>query len=161
MINWSKGQIQGVILNRLVKHVDNRGYLTELFRADELPEAIKPVMSYLSYTEPGIVRGPHEHVAQTDIFAFAGPGNFLIKLWDNRPGSTTYSLFMEFYGGQDNPITLLVPPGVVHGYKNISRLERGLVINYPDKLFMGWGKQAPVDEIRHENQPDSPFHLEG
>lgn len=161
MITWEKGQIEGVIIKKLVKYVDERGFLTETFRIDELPERVKPVMSYVSYTEPGVSRGPHEHKYQTDIFSFIGPGNFLIKLWDNRKDSTTYGKFMEFYGGLDNPLIVIVPPGVVHGYKNISRLERGMVINYPDKLFMGWGKKEPVDEIRHENEIDSPFKMEG
>lgn len=160
MTNWNKGQIEGVIIKKLVKHVDQRGFLTETFRLDELPENLKPVMSYVSYTEPGISRGPHEHKHQTDIFSFIGPGNFLIKLWDNRKDSKTYGCFMEFYGGQDNPITVIVPPGVVHGYKNISKLERGMVLNYPDRLFMGWRKKEEVDEIRYEGKTDSPFKME-
>jgi len=117
-------------------------------------------MSYVSYTEPGISRGPHEHKHQTDIFSFIGPGNFLIRLWDDRRSNKTYGNYMEFYGGQDNPITVVIPPGVVHGYKNISKLERGMVINYPDQLFMGWGKNEPVDEIRYEGKIDSPFKME-
>ncbi|HBT20546.1 MAG TPA: dTDP-4-dehydrorhamnose 3,5-epimerase [Peptococcaceae bacterium] len=159
-MEWTKGSIDGVIIKKLTKHVDKRGFLTETFRIDELPESLKPVMSYVSYTEPGVSRGPHEHKYQTDIFSFIGPGNFLIKLWDNRKDSKTYGNYMQFYAGQDNPVTVVIPPGVVHGYKNISKLERGMVINYPDKLYMGWGKKEPVDEIRHEDTPDSPFKME-
>ncbi len=161
MTTWAKGQIEGVIIKTLTKYVDQRGFLTETFRLDELPENIKPVMSYVSYTEPGISRGPHEHEFQTDVFSFIGPGNFLIRLWDNRESSGTYGNFMELYAGQDNPATILVPPGVVHGYKNISRVDRGMVLNYPDQLFMGWAKKEPVDEIRHESDAGSPFKMEG
>jgi len=159
-MEWTKGEIEGVIIKKLVKHLDKRGFLTETFRIDELPENLKPVMSYVSYTEPGISRGPHEHKYQTDIFSFIGPGNFLVRLWDNRKSSKTYGNYMEFYVGKDNPATIIVPPGVVHGYKNISNLEQGMVINYPDRLYMGWGKKEPVDEIRHEDTPDSPFKME-
>ena len=67
---------------------------------------------------------------------------------------------MKIFGGEDNPITVIVPPGVVHGYKNISKLERGMVLNFPDKLFMGWDKKEAIDEIRHEDEQDSPFSLE-
>lgn len=159
-MKWEKGQIIGVEIKKLVKHVDSRGCLCETFRLDELPNELKPAMSYVSYTEPGICRGPHEHVYQTDIFSFIGPGNFLIRTWDNRKESVTYGNLIEIYGGTDNPVTVIVPPGVVHGYKNISKLERGMVLNFPDKLFMGWGKKEAIDEIRHEDDGSSPFSME-
>lgn len=157
---WNKGAIEGVIIKKLVKHLDERGYLCETFRSDELPPDLKPTMSYLSFTEPGITRGPHEHLEQTDIFVFAGPGNFKLKLWDNRAKSPTYMQWMELYGGQDNLLLVTVPPGVVHGYKNISANRQGMVLNYPDRLFMGEGKKEKVDELRHEDDPNSPFQMD-
>jgi len=157
-MNFLEGEIEGVIVKKLNKHVDDRGYLIETFRKDLLPESLFPEMSYISYTRPGVARGPHEHREQTDIFCFIGPGNFKIKLWDNREKSSTYRKFMEIVGGQDNLITLVVPPGVVHGYKNISDKD-GMVMNYPDKLYKGWGKIEEVDEIRHEDKEDE-FYLD-
>ncbi|WP_366923774.1 dTDP-4-dehydrorhamnose 3,5-epimerase family protein [Metallumcola ferriviriculae] len=159
-MEWKKGTIDGVITQKLVKYVDERGFLTETVRLDQLPEGLQPVMSYVSYTEPGVSRGPHEHEEQTDIFAFIGPGNFKVRLWDNREGSETYGKYMEFYVGQDSPTTVVIPPGIVHGYKNVSKTERGMVINYPDRLFMGWGKKELIDEIRHEDDTTSPFQME-
>ncbi|MGI6774355.1 dTDP-4-dehydrorhamnose 3,5-epimerase family protein [Acetomicrobium sp.] len=108
-MEWTKGQIEGVVIKKLVKHVDERGFLVETFRIDELPEGLRPLMSYVSYTEPGITRGPHEHKAQTDIFSFIGPGNFMVKLWDNRRDSKTYGNYMKFFAGEDNPLTVVVP----------------------------------------------------
>jgi hypothetical protein len=32
-------------------------------------------------------------------------------------------------------------------------------LDFPDRLFMGVGKAEPVDEIRHEDDPDSRFKL--
>jgi len=61
---------------------------------------------------------------------------------------------MIFFDGEDNPILVVVPPGVVHGYKNVSRTIRGMVLNYPDRLFMGHGKKEAVDEVRHEDAGD-------
>lgn len=160
-MSWFCGHINGVVVIKLIRHVDERGFLCETVRIDELPGGLQPVMSYVSYTEPGVSRGPHEHSEQTDIFSFLGPGNFLIKLWDNRKGSATYGTCMQLHGGHDSPITVIIPPGVVHGYKNISRSEQGMVINYPNRLFRGWLKREPADEIRYENSNDSPFHMEG
>jgi dTDP-4-dehydrorhamnose 3,5-epimerase len=31
-------------------------------------------------------------------------------------------------------------------------------LNFPDRLYAGWGKKEPVDEIRHEDQ-ESEFKL--
>ena len=156
-MDFKSGDIEGVSITPLKKLVDERGFLIETFRADQLPEGLNPVMSYVSYTEPGIARGPHEHENQTDIFAFIGPGNFMIVLWDNRKNSNTYLNKMIVFAGEDNPLQIIVPPGVVHAYRNVSKTTRGMVLNFPDRLYAGWGKKEKVDEIRHEDKEDEFF----
>ncbi len=160
MIAWNEGPIEGVVVKNLLKHQDQRGYLCELFRSDEAPSGFNPAMSYLSFTEPGASRGPHEHRKQTDYFAVPGPGNFMVKMWDSREDSSTRGNCMTVYAGQDKPVVIIIPPGVVHGYTNISRTERGMVINYPDRLYRGTGRNEPVDEVRYEDEPDSPYRLD-
>lgn len=155
---FTTGHIDGVVLKGLKKYIDERGWLCELFRQDEMDESYYPVMSYLSMSEPGIVRGPHEHVDQADFFVFLGPGNFKITLWDNRKSSKTYWNKTELIVGEDHPKSVLVPPGVVHAYQNISKHD-GVVLNFPNQLFMGEGKKFPADEIRHETMADSVFRL--
>lgn len=151
---FKRGEIDGVRVARLVKNIDERGFLIETFRLDMLPEKLHPQMSYVSYTEPGISRGPHEHTKQTDVFAFIGPSNFRVKLWDNRKNKKTYGNKITIFGGEDNPILIVVPPGVVHAYQNISKTRRGMALNYPDRLYRGRGKKDEVDEIRHEGKGD-------
>jgi len=158
-MKYKKGKIEGVVIDKIIKFSDGRGFLVETFRIDNLPDNLQPVMSYISYTRPEIARGPHEHNKQTDIFCFIGPGNFRIKLWDNRKESKTFGYCMKIIGGKDDPIRVIVPPGVVHGYKNISEEVYGMVLNYPDKLYRGWGKKEEVDEIRHEDKEDE-FYLD-
>jgi len=156
-MEFTKGPIDGVVVAPLARNVDERGCLVETFRSDTLPAGLLPAMSYLSLTEPGVARGPHEHREQTDIFAFPGPGNFRIVLWDARESSTTVGNRMVVFGGADAPVSIVVPPGVVHAYRNVSRSQRGLVLNYPDRLYAGHGKREPVDEIRHEVEGDRFF----
>jgi len=158
-MDFKEGEIKGVIIEKLNKFYDERGFLAETFRIDNLPKEIRPMMSYISYTKPGITRGPHEHKEQTDIFCFIGPGNFRVKLWDNRKESDNYGNCLEVIGGKDNPIRVVVPPGVIHGYKNMSLEVDGMVLNYPDKLYRGWDKKEEVDEIRHEDKEDE-FYLD-
>jgi dTDP-4-dehydrorhamnose 3,5-epimerase len=66
---------------------------------------------------------------------------------------------MVVVAGEDQPSIVIVPEGVVHAYKNIGDKD-GLVINCPNRLFMGPGKKEPVDEVRYENDADSPFKVE-
>lgn len=158
-LRFEEGPIQGVIIRYLTKHLDARGWLAELFRADEIGEHLLPVMSYVSSTDPGSVRGPHEHRRQSDLFCLVGPSNFRFCLWDNRKESHTYFHKMTIDAGQDSPCSIVIPAGVVHAYKNIGSTQ-GWVINLPNKLYGGKGRKDPVDEIRHENDPNTPFVID-
>lgn len=156
---FKNGKIHDVVVKDLVKYLDERGWLAELFRSDEISGEHMPVMGYLSFTIPGIARGPHEHVAQTDYFAFIGPSNFKVYLWDNRKDSPTYMVRHIVYAGVDAPRTVIIPPGVVHAYRNVGEAS-GMVINLPNALFAGKNKREPVDEVRHENDPQTIFRLD-
>jgi len=35
------------------------------------------------------------------------------------------------------------------------------VINCPNRLYMGQRKREPVDELRHEDDPDTPYRIDG
>jgi len=157
--DFKKGPIEGVIAENVKKFIDERGWLAETFRHDEMQTKYFPVMAYTSLTLPEVTRGPHEHEAQSDLFLFIGPGNFKIWLWDNRKEMPTYMNKMVLTGGQDSPLRLLVPPGVVHAYRNISNQD-AVVHNFPNQLFMGEGKRQRIDEIRHEDDPRTPFKCE-
>jgi len=156
---FKKGKIHDVVVRPLSKFIDERGWLAELFREDEIDAAVMPVMAYISMTQPGIARGPHEHVDQTDCFCFIGPSNFKVYLWDTRPDSPTRGIKQIIYAGVDSPLMTIVPPGVVHAYMNIGT-ENGIVFNGPNRLYAGKEKKTPVDEIRHEDAAGSPFNLD-
>lgn len=158
-ISYSKGRIHDVTARPLNKFLDERGWLAELFRDDELEAGIVPAMAYISMTRPGVARGPHEHREQTDYFCFIGPSNFKVYLWDARPDSPSYGTKQVLFAGLDAPMTLVVPPGVVHAYRNVGS-DNGIVFNAPNRLYAGRGKKEQVDEIRHEEEAGSPFQLD-
>ncbi|HKG46140.1 MAG TPA: dTDP-4-dehydrorhamnose 3,5-epimerase family protein [Pyrinomonadaceae bacterium] len=156
---FRNGEIKGVVVRELKKYLDDRGWLTELFRKDELDEEFYPAMTYVSSTNPGITRGPHEHWDQADFFCFIGPSNFKLRVWDNRKQSETFGYVTTIIVGQDNPASVLIPAGVVHAYQNIGDVD-GIVINCPNRLFRGTGRKEEVDEIRHEQDSETIFRMD-
>ncbi len=148
--------IDDVIIKKLEKNNDERGWLAEIYRQDEFD--FEPAMSYVSVTKPGVVRGPHEHVQQSDCFVFVGPGSFDLYLWDRRENSASRGEHMKINVGENNPTLVIVPPGVVHGYKCVSK-EAAWSINLPDKLYKGKNKSEEVDEIRWEQDKNSPYKI--
>lgn len=146
--------INGVVFFDLSQNVDDRGWLIELFRKDKLEPDHFPAMGYISQTLPGVVRGPHEHESQSDLFCFIGPGDFELMLWEkgDEPYKETHVL------GESRPHAVIVPPGVIHAYRNISD-KPGLVLNFPNRLYGGPGACYPVDEIRHEANKHSTYQV--
>lgn len=158
-MEFNDSDIAGVVVYPLKKYTDERGWLAELFRHDELEAEFYPAMSYISFTKPGVARGPHEHVDQADLFCFIGPSDFKMRMWDNREGSPTYGHRMTLIVGASDAKAIVVPKGVVHGYKNVGEID-GMVINCPNRLYMGPKKSEPIDEIRHEDDPETIFRMD-
>ena len=157
--SFQTGRIKDVVVRPLRKFNDERGWLCELFRNDELASEFHPVMSYISSTNPGVTRGPHDHVDQADLFCFLGPSNFKLRLWDNRAVSPTYRKVMTLIVGEDNPQAVIIPKGVVHAYQNVGATD-GIVINCPNRLYMGEQRQEKIDEVRHEDDPATIFRMD-
>ena len=164
---WQQVEVRGIFeipglpdvrVEALPVFKDDRGSLHELFRTDEIPPGFKPLMACSSWSHPGVTRGPHQHVGQDDYFTFAGPSNFTVFLWDARPGATGATKGWFIHTGEQAPSRIHVPRGVVHAYRNTGNI-RGLVVTVTSLLFKGEGRRDPVDEIRHELNPQSPYQL--
>jgi dTDP-4-dehydrorhamnose 3,5-epimerase len=147
--------MEGVIIKKIQSFEDERGWLAEVFRNDEINYL--PAMAYVSVTKPGVIRGPHEHKAQSDCFIFTGPGEFELHLWDRREGKTKddHKIIVV---GQSAPTMVIIPPGVVHGYKCVSEIP-AYSINLPNRLYKGESKAEEVDEIRWEQRDDSLYYI--
>ena len=167
-MTFAAGPIAGAIWKPLNFYHDSRGWLAELFRTDDSPVEYRPAMAYVSMTNPGVARGPHEHVEQADYFCFIGPGVFRVYLWDARKDSPTFGHREVRDAGDGAPFALIVPPGVVHAYKNVSAIS-GIVFNAANTLYAGEGRKGwrgpkgsadYVDEIRHEQVDGSPYQLD-
>ena len=157
-MQWKEGPIEDCRITPLRTFDDARGWLGEFFRNDELPPGLHPVMGYVSATHPGVTRGPHEHEAQTDLFVFTS-GHLQLYLWDAREESPTYGHRQRHDVGAAQPTVAIIPPGVVHAYRNVGEAD-ALIVNCPNRLYAGPSRAEPVDEIRHEDRPDTPFVID-
>jgi dTDP-4-dehydrorhamnose 3,5-epimerase len=135
--------IQGVVVQPYALWPDDRGYFLEVIRigqgmAAHFPAQTTQVSTALNY--PGIIKAFHYHRHQTDFWVPAA-GMFQVALVDLRKGSPTHGARNTFYVGSLRPWQLLIPPGVGHGYKVISR-EPAVLVYVTDRQY------DPSDEGR-------------
>jgi len=124
--------IEGVQVRKLRLIPDERGYLMEMLRSD-WEEYDKFGQVYITAVYPGAVKGWHYHRIQTDHFICVH-GMAKVVLYDGREGSPTHGEVNEFFMGDQNPMLLKIPPGVMHGFKGISQ-EMALIVNVPTELY--------------------------
>ncbi|NQU44485.1 dTDP-4-dehydrorhamnose 3,5-epimerase family protein [bacterium] len=118
--------IDGVQIKRLKVIPDERGFLMEMLRCDD-PFFQKFGQVYATTAYPGVVKGWHYHKKQTDHFVIV-KGMMKVALYDDREDSPTRGTVNEFFMGEQNPILLVIPPGVLHGMKGIGS-EPAFLVN--------------------------------
>lgn len=143
--------IDGVKVKKLRVIPDERGRLMEILRADdEMFNKFGQV--YMTTAYPGVVKAWHLHKVQDDNMTVLR-GMMKIVLYDGREDSPTKGEVMEFFAGEQNPIVVHIPKGVMHGFKCITEYE-ALVVNIPTEVY----DYKEPDEFRvppHEN--DIPY----
>ena len=105
---------QGVSVRSLQIHHDERGSLTEFFRAS-WDTGIDVVQWNYSESEARVLRGVHVHVKHAD-YLIVLRGRASIGLRDLRMGSPSEGMtaLVEMQGTK--PHALIIPPGVAHGF---------------------------------------------
>ncbi len=117
--------IDGVLVKHLKVFNDDRGCLMELLKeGDPLFMSIKQT----TFTEahPGVIKAFHWHRHQFDLWFFPY-GMAQVVLHDMRKESKTAGKTDVFFMGEKNPILLLIPPGVAHGYRVLGVKPAGLL----------------------------------
>lgn len=110
-----KGDIDGVIVKPLVRHCDERGYFLEVLRDDDELLTRFGQSSY-TMTYPGVIKAFHWHEKQYDLW-FMCRGEARVVLYDKREGSPTCHNVREIFTGEREPMLIVIPPGVAHGYQ--------------------------------------------
>lgn len=124
--------IDGVKVKQLVRHLDDRGFFQEILRDDE-GLLTRFGQASMSKTYPGVIKAFHYHEKQDDLWFFPS-GNAQVVLHDLRPESPTYRQTDVFYMGEDNPILLLVPHLVAHGYRALGE-EHAVIIYFTTEHY--------------------------
>jgi dTDP-4-dehydrorhamnose 3,5-epimerase len=108
-------KIDGVYVVRLQSHPDDRGRFVETFRRRWIPGAREMVQGNRSDSQPGVLRGIHYHLFQSDYW-YVPTGRSFTALVDLRPKSPTYKAVETLEMGEQNEVGVYIPPGVGHGF---------------------------------------------
>lgn len=136
--------IKGVVTKKLIKHVDDRGFFMEILRDDD--KLLKRFgQASLSISYPDVIKAFHYHKLQDDLWFFPS-GNAQVVLYDLREGSPSKGETNVFYMGENNPILLVIPKGVAHGYRVLGQKPATIVYfttesydrNNPDEYRISW-----------------------
>ncbi len=143
--------IEGIIVKDLIKHIDERGFFTEILREDwnELLREDSIIQFNLSYSYPGIVRSWHRHLrGQVDYFICI-EGSIKVCAYDDREDSETYGELDEIVLSSERLRVVRIPGILWHGYQAI-----GIK---PIKLLYGVNKlydySNPDEERKLWNDP--------
>jgi len=128
----NRGLIHGVVTKPLRVVPDERGRLMEIIRSDD-PFFRRFGQAYLTTVYPGVVKAWHLHKKQTDHFCVV-KGMAKVVLWDGRRGSPTRGMVNEFFIGELNPMVVVIPPFVMHGFKAVGD-EEVYLMNFPTELY--------------------------
>jgi dTDP-4-dehydrorhamnose 3,5-epimerase len=141
------GKIHDVVIKPLVTHSDDRGYFREILRDDD---NLLTRFGQTSFTKtyPGVIKAFHWHRHQDDLW-YVAVGMMRVVLYDRRPDSPTHGETQAIYAGEDNPVLILVPCGVAHGYQVLG--------NTPAMLFYHTTQSYDADDTDEERIPfDDP-----
>jgi len=121
--------IEGVKIIQLKQISDERGKIMHMLRCND-PHFDKFGEIYFSVAYPGVIKGWHLHTKQTQSYAVIS-GMIKLVLFDERKDSKTKGELMELFTGEDNYQLIVIPFGVVNGYKTIG-VKPAIVANCAD-----------------------------
>ena len=120
--------IDGVKIKELKVHQDipdreegkeKPGFLMEVLRDDD--ELLKKFgQTTFTVAYEGTIKAFHYHKKQDDLW-FVATGKAMVVLHDLRNDSPTKGQTQVIYTGKDDYKLILIPEGVAHGYKVVSK----------------------------------------
>ena len=138
--NIKPGKIAGVKIKKLkvwkdkpdLKQKAEPGIFAEILRDDE--KLLKHFgQSNFTIAHKDTIKAFHWHKYQDDLW-FSPTGRVGVVLYDRRDGSPTKGQTEVIFAGKDDYKLILIPQGVVHGYKVLSD-EISILIYHVTKSY--------------------------
>jgi dTDP-4-dehydrorhamnose 3,5-epimerase-like enzyme len=123
-------------LRPLTAHLDERGKLTEIFRASD--DAHGFGQAYITTCAAGVVKAWHRHKLQVDRW-YCVAGAAKVGIWDAeaKRGQTIIL-------SADTPQLLIIPAGLFHGFTPCHGHREAAILNLPSREY----DPADADEER-------------
>jgi dTDP-4-dehydrorhamnose 3,5-epimerase len=139
--------LHGVVVKKLTTHSDDRGYFREILRDDD--NLLRRFgQTSITRTYPGVIKAFHWHKDQDDIW-YVADGMARVVLYDIRQDSPTYKQTQVIFAGEDNPVSILIPSGIAHGYQVLG-VKPVLLFYHVTKSY------NPADPDEHRIPFDDP-----
>jgi dTDP-4-dehydrorhamnose 3,5-epimerase len=143
--------IHDVVVKKLTTHSDDRGYFREVLREDD-GLLRRFGQSSITKTYPGVIKAFHWHQDQDDLW-YVVSGMARVVLYDRRPGSPTQGVTQVVYAGEDNPVIILIPAGIAHGYQVLG--QQPVVLFY--HVTQAYNPQSPDEQRLAFDDPEIGF----
>ena len=112
---------------KLVKHVDSRGWLAEIFRPNDVNKTMKGQVT-VTTAHPGIIKANHYHKKMNEWYCVI-KGKMHLVLKDMKTAEKK-----EIMLSDDNLSIIKITPWIAHGFKNIGD-DMLFVLMYIDSPF--------------------------
>ncbi len=159
----AKAGLDGVKVLRLSRHVDDRGFFQEIYRAkadhpgsEALADFFRGVpvaqINFSVVDAPGHVKGLHYHLKQQDVWYCPHPSKAKFVLLDVRKASPTFGRSQVVVAGDGQDLLVRIPEGVAHGYRPLTDpcallyiVTRTFDAKDPDEFRIAWDHPAVRD----------------
>ncbi len=116
--------IDGLVIKKVVKHEDERGFFAELIKFGE-ESFHKVLQTSYSETKPGVIKAFHIH-DYWEVWCVI-KGEAKVVLYDMRPDSPTKGETQIIYTGESNMMVIAIPGEVAHGYVPLEGKTMGIL----------------------------------
>ncbi len=125
-----KSKIKGVKIVKLDEIFDSKGSVLHMIKSSS-PEFQKFGECYISEVNYNSIKGWKLHSKQTQNISVPS-GKIKMVLYDSRRDSSTFKELIELnLGRPDYYLRITIPPGVIYGFKCITR-QNALLVNCTD-----------------------------
>lgn len=145
----------GVKTKKLETHVDDRGFVVEMYDTRWPWHKAPLVFSYAYSIRPGMAKGWGMHKKHEDRY-FILFGEMELVLYDGRAKSPTKGLVAKIYMSEFDRRILSIPAGVWHANRNVGQKDV-VVVNFPTIPY----NHADPDKYRLPlNTKEIPYKFE-